>query len=58
MQLLFQSYSKSGRLQRMLTQKQWFYVFIAALMHDISHPGTSNAFEMKLGSKLAVKADN
>lgn len=44
MQMLYQSYSKSGRLQRMLTQKQWFYVFIAALMHDISHPSTNNEF--------------
>ena len=29
-------------------------MFIAALMHDIKHPGTTNAFETKRKSKVAL----
>ncbi len=42
----------------MLSEKEWFYVFIAALMHDLNHPGTTNAFEVKKQSQYAVDAKN
>ena len=40
----------------MISEKQWFYVFIAALMHDLKHPGTTNAFEVKCRSQYAIDA--
>lgn len=42
----------------MLSEKTWFYVFIAALMHDMKHPGTTNAFEIKSKSQFAIDAEN
>ena len=39
----------------MLNEKQWFYVFIAALMHDMKHPGTTNAFQVKSRSQYAIE---
>jgi len=42
----------------MISEKQWFYIFLAALAHDINHPGTNNAFEIKKRSHLALEADN
>jgi hypothetical protein len=42
----------------MVSQRQWFYIFIAALIHDLDHPGTNNSFEVKRKSQLAVEADN
>lgn len=42
----------------MLSEKEWFYVFIAALAHDLKHPGTTNAFEIKAKSELAKEANN
>jgi hypothetical protein len=41
-----------------MNEKQWFYAFIAALAHDLHHPGTTNAFEIKKKSALAVEASN
>jgi hypothetical protein len=33
-------------------------VFLAALAHDLGHPGTTNAFEIKKKSQLALDAGN
>ena len=52
--MLFQAQNRCGTLKNMLTEKQWFYVMIAALMHDLKHPGTANAFEVKSKSPLAI----
>lgn len=40
----------------MLTEKEWFFVMIAALAHDLKHPGTNNAFENKRKSQVALDA--
>lgn len=56
--MLHQSYARSSALRKSLTEKQWFYVFMAGLAHDISHPGTTNAFEIKRKSQWAVEAGN
>ena len=40
----------------MLTEKEWFYVMVAALAHDLDHPETNNAFENKRKSKVALEA--
>ena len=42
----------------MINEKEWFYVMVAALMHDLKHPGTVNAFEVKSKSQMAIEADN
>jgi hypothetical protein len=42
----------------MLSQRQWFFIFIAALIHDLNHPGTTNAFEVKQRSQIAGDAGN
>lgn len=55
---MYQTYNRSETLRRCLTEKQWFYAFIAALAHDLNHPGTTNAFEIKKKSQLAVEANN
>ena len=51
--MLYQAYSRSSSLRRILSEKQWFYVLLAALAHDIYHPGTNNALEIKMKSQLA-----
>ena len=58
MQLLYQAYNRCNKLKNLLNEKQWFYVFIAALMHDLKHPGTTNAFEVKSKSQYAIEANN
>eukprot|EP00698_Gefionella_okellyi_P003609 TRINITY_DN13389_c0_g1_i1.p1 TRINITY_DN13389_c0_g1~~TRINITY_DN13389_c0_g1_i1.p1 ORF type:complete len:580 (-),score=133.94 TRINITY_DN13389_c0_g1_i1:81-1820(-) len=40
---------------RLLTHLDIFAVLVAALLHDIDHPGTNNAFQMATASKLAIR---
>ena len=41
---MHQCCNRSPKLNNLLSEKDWFYVMIAALAHDLKHPGTTNAF--------------
>lgn len=41
--------------QRSLPQKEIFALLLAAIYHDLDHPGTSDAFEIKTGGLLATR---
>lgn len=56
--MLFQLYNRSGKLRQCMNETQWFYTFIAALAHDLSHPGTNNSLEVRMKTPLAMEAGN
>lgn len=45
-------------LQRALPREHRFALMLAALVHDVEHPGTNNAWEVQMGSELARRYDN
>ena len=56
--MLFQAYNRSPSLRKAISEKQWLFVFLAALAHDLNHPGTCNSLEVKMKSHLAAEAQN
>ena len=42
----------------LFSNQEKFFALLAALAHDISHPGTNNDFEVKKKTNLAMMADN
>ncbi len=45
-------------IKNKLSQYEIFAILIAALIHDIDHPGNSNSFEINCQSNLALKYNN
>lgn len=45
-------------MQRELPHEHRFALLLAALVHDVEHPGTNNAWEVQTGSELAQKYEN
>ena len=40
------------------SEEQIFYAILAGLAHDLNHPGTNNAFEIKTKSAKALEFNN
>ena len=42
----------------MFSKKEKGFVLLAAIAHDINHPGTNNSFELKRKTEWSQMADN
>lgn len=42
----------------MYTDEERFYALVAGLAHDMNHPGTNNAYEVKTKSTRALEFKN
>lgn len=51
--MLYQLFKLDKNFKEMFSIEEIGYTLIAAIGHDLNHPGTNNAYEVKLGSSLA-----
>lgn len=42
------------KFKKICTNEELGYVLVAALAHDLNHPGTNNGYETKIKSELAI----
>lgn len=56
--MLYQLTKLDKQFRQMYTTEEIGYCLIAALSHDMGHPGTNNGYETKMKTKLAAIANN
>ena len=47
-----------SEFSELFSKEEKFFALLAALAHDIAHPGTNNDFEIKRKSNLAIVGEN
>jgi hypothetical protein len=53
-QMLYQCFQYHKELTSVYNEEERFYAILAGLAHDLNHPGTNNAFEVKTKSSRAL----
>ena len=56
--MLFQCFEYHSQLDKLYTSEEKYWALIAGLAHDMNHPGTNNAFEIKTKSARAIEYNN
>jgi cAMP-specific phosphodiesterase 4 len=52
--MLYQCFQYHKELTSVYNEEERFYAILAGLAHDLNHPGTNNAFEVKTKSSRAL----
>jgi hypothetical protein len=56
--MLYQCFEYHKELTSLYSSEEQFYAILAGLAHDLNHPGTNNAFEVKTKSARALEFNN
>ena len=57
-QLLYNCLQMDQKFAGLFSKKEKGFVLLAAVAHDINHPGTNNSFELKRKTEWSQMADN
>ncbi len=56
--MLYQCFEYQKDLQKFDNEEERFWAILAGLAHDLNHPGTNNAYEIKTKSARAIEFNN
>lgn len=56
--LVYQCFNREHTLKHIVTDEEYFYILAAGLCHDLNHNGSTNSFEVRTKSQLAIDGRN